>query len=301
MVKVLLATNEEQLDNAIAEENEIELVSRPVYYLEAVLSIAQQHKPDVVVITSWLEGQTDVTNVIYKLRIMEMRVIFIAGLLTPDDSIVKKICEFGVYDILFGEITIGLVINKIYTPTPARHGLSLINKSIENNNNDSVESESKTEKSQILKNIFRKDRSKKNLNSHIKYETQIIPNESIIITGTNTEALVNFIESTKKFLVLVDVDLANSLALQLGINNSKLWQHDWRLGLSAQPARINRKVYYYSIDREVGEEIEKRDIRCLREIVTSELEQKRQVIVNLGSRDDLVPLLSELNLKVYGA
>lgn len=295
MVKVLLATNEEQLDNAIAGENGIQLVSSPVYYLEAVLPVAEQQRPDVVVITSWLEGEIDITDIIYRLRMMEMRVIFIAGFLTRDDPIIKKICEYGVYDILFGEVTIGQVINKIFNPTPTSQGLSLIGKLPEHKDHDS---KPQKEKRQILKNIFKKERSEQKSSSSIKNDTLRIPDESVIITGTNTEVLTDLIKNTKKSLVLIDVDLSNNLALQLGVSSSILWQHDWRIGLSASPFKVNKKVRYLGIDRELGEDIQERDIRCLKEVVNMYRDKKDQVILNLGYRNDLLPLLKDLDLKL---
>lgn len=130
-IKVLLATNVDDLDDAIMSENGIEVVCKPVQYREAAVELAEQTKPDVAVISSWLEGNTDIIDVVYKLRSLDIRVIFIAGTLTSEDLTVKRILELGVYDILWGEIRIGQVLEKIFDPTPASKGLSLmgVNKS----------------------------------------------------------------------------------------------------------------------------------------------------------------------------
>ncbi len=126
MVKVLLATNEEQLDNAILSEPNIEGVSNPIYYREAVVQMAQKSKPDVVVLTAWLTGTTDIVDIVYELRSMDIRVVFLAGTLEQSDPIVQDVAKLGVYDILFREVTIGHVIDKIHHPTPASKGIPLI-------------------------------------------------------------------------------------------------------------------------------------------------------------------------------
>jgi hypothetical protein len=124
-LKVLTATNVEQLDKAIADD--FELVDNPVHYREAVVQIAQKEKPDVVVITAWLEGTANIVDIVYELRSLDIRVVFLAGTLNPSDPTVQEVAKLSVYDILFGEISIGQVIDKIQNPTPASQGMTLIN------------------------------------------------------------------------------------------------------------------------------------------------------------------------------
>jgi len=124
-MKVLLATNMDDLDEAIASEAGIEVVCNPVQYREDVIRIAEETEPDVIVITPWLEGNMDIIDVVYQLRSLDIRVVFIAGSLTQDDLTVKRILELGVYDILFGEIRIGQVLDKIFNPTPLSQEPSL--------------------------------------------------------------------------------------------------------------------------------------------------------------------------------
>lgn len=117
-----MATNMDDLNDAITSEAGIEVVSDPAQYREDVIQIAEQTEPEVIVLTAWLDGNMDIIDVVYQLRSLDIRVVFIAGTLTQDDLTIKRILELGVNDILFGEIRIGQVLEKIFNPTPLLQG-----------------------------------------------------------------------------------------------------------------------------------------------------------------------------------
>ncbi len=125
-MKVLLATDIEELNTAVANEKNIEVVHQPVQYREAVLQVAQKTVPDVVVLTAWLDGTVDIIDIAYELRSLDIRIVFLAGTLEQADPVVQGVARLSVYDILFGEITVGQVINKINNPTPASQGIPLL-------------------------------------------------------------------------------------------------------------------------------------------------------------------------------
>ncbi|SFR07048.1 diguanylate cyclase [Desulfoscipio geothermicus] len=128
-----------------------------------------------------------------------------------------------------------------------------------------------------------------------------IPEDPLVaVCNGGTYAIMSLVKSkVKKPLTIIDADLENaSLAFMLGVNPNRIWQHDWRLGLAATPAKISKKVRYYGMDKELEETLEERDVRCLKEIINAQRDQKIKVIVNLGARQDLLQHLSDMDFKI---
>jgi cellulose biosynthesis protein BcsQ len=121
----------------------------------------------------------------------------------------------------------------------------------------------------------------------------------LLITGNSAETIYSLTwNKVKKPLTIIDADKNSNLAFKLGLDINRMWKHDWRTGLSAEPAVINKKVLYYGMDKEMDEKLDDRDIRCLREIILAQAKQNRQVILHAGTRKDLLPHLSDLNFKI---
>ncbi|MBO8128930.1 MAG: P-loop NTPase [Peptococcaceae bacterium] len=111
-MKVLLATSMEDLEDALeaAQGSSFSVIAK-VRSREDVVTYSSELRPDTVVLSPELSGQMDILDVIYQLRSLDIRIVFIAGSLDPGDVTITKIIEYGVRDIIFGEIRIGQVID----------------------------------------------------------------------------------------------------------------------------------------------------------------------------------------------
>jgi len=115
----------------------------------------------------------------------------------------------------------------------------------------------------------------------------VIPNHpKVAIRSCVPEVLLNYIYGQlNNNVTLIDCD--ESLAPMLNISPDALWEHDWRIGLMAVPARITRKVLFYGMQNST---VEERDIRCLQDIIKAQ--GNRQILVYLGQNDALLKYLT---------
>ncbi|MBA1336524.1 MAG: hypothetical protein HPY66_2959 [Firmicutes bacterium] len=99
-MKVLLATNIRALDEGIKSlcNGSVEFPNE-VYYREAVERAAEN--ANVAVLSESLPGEKDISDVIYGLRCMGVRVIFLAG---NWSNAARAALAAGVYDILFDPV-----------------------------------------------------------------------------------------------------------------------------------------------------------------------------------------------------
>ncbi|WP_156779583.1 GGDEF domain-containing protein [Desulforamulus reducens] len=131
------------------------------------------------------------------------------------------------------------------------------------------------------------DKQKFKSNVICKYKK--ITTNSLMVT-TNLVEIDQLIQNNKKPLVVIDAD-KGQLINTLDINPNTAWQHDWRIGLAATPAKIGKKTELYSIPPdETDIEWEERDLRVLKEIVLQAIKAKKKVVI---VADKLYPEISE--------
>lgn len=82
---------------------------------DEVLPAARQCRPDVVVLSPELEGEIDLLDVVEGLLDIGVRIVFLAGSLTPDNPTVERI-SIKVRDILYGTPTAGVLLERILSP-----------------------------------------------------------------------------------------------------------------------------------------------------------------------------------------
>lgn len=90
-----------------------------------------------------------------------------------------------------------------------------------------------------------------------------------------------------KKIIIIDLDNNSNLADRFNLKASTLWQHDWRIGLSATPAKINKNVHYYGTYTDT--ELEERDINSLKNILRKQ--KDKQVILNLNPQQNILEYL----------
>ncbi len=140
-----------------------------------------------------------------------------------------------------------------------------------------------------------------NLGNSMAVKTNIkIPNgQLVILCGDSSNTISNIVQNKiKKSLTVIDVDPQSSLAFKLGVDPSNTWKHDWRIGLAATPARINKKTCLFTMDKEIKSELEERDIRSLKDIIKNYTNPKHQIILNAGNNQEIVTFLKDMECKI---
>lgn len=112
--RVLLAVPDEDLvyTETVGGARELEHCAT-LQIKDEVLPAAKYCKPDVVVLSPDLEGETDLLDVVEGLVENKIRIVFLAGTLTPDNPTVERITMMGVSDILYGTHTAGVLLERI--------------------------------------------------------------------------------------------------------------------------------------------------------------------------------------------
>jgi len=119
LVKVLLAVNHPKLVNQFMACSEITVAETgDVVYREAVPKAIELEKPDVLVLSAFLEGAISYREIIFFARQNNVRVIFLAGSLDEDDPLLSEVVKLGVYDIVFNPATFGKILNHIQNAAP---------------------------------------------------------------------------------------------------------------------------------------------------------------------------------------
>lgn len=115
-MRVLLATGLTELEKQL----EIELNNtKRCYHRTAVISVAENYKPDVVVLSARLMGDEDIINDVVKpLRDKGIRVIFLPGNISMNDcrEAMKRLIPLGVYCYVYDPVLPAKVIYKIEKP-----------------------------------------------------------------------------------------------------------------------------------------------------------------------------------------
>lgn len=124
MKKILLSIGDAKAEAAIMNElNKRQphtySQARVATYRDAVLQIAQQEQPDIVVISEKLKGSSDLLKLIYELKttVPNVRVVYIGSQKQQGDQTQQKLIMLGVYDqLLSSTITLHGMVDLIEKP-----------------------------------------------------------------------------------------------------------------------------------------------------------------------------------------
>ena len=112
MFKIFLAVGHRDLENFLKgnksaiekklHEN-VKFVGETVYR-EGILQGVADYRPDVILIREGLQGNANLTEIIYKLKVnfSDTRIIFIAGDREVGDALLATLVQLGIYDLIIG-------------------------------------------------------------------------------------------------------------------------------------------------------------------------------------------------------
>lgn len=124
-VKVILATNDQKLDAYFKSRPGVEVVGE-VYYREALGDAAKRLPAEAVVLSAYLPGSQDLADVTLRLRAADIRVVFLAGDLKRTDPLLPELVAQGVYDILFNDIRVEEIEERLKNPESFGQALRLL-------------------------------------------------------------------------------------------------------------------------------------------------------------------------------
>ena len=107
-MRVIAANHHISLNDLLRERQEIDLV-KEVLYREGVLKTLENHPADVLLLTCDLPGETDLFEICSNARMLDIRVVFLAGDMDENDPLLKKLVSVGVWDILFNPVNDKLI------------------------------------------------------------------------------------------------------------------------------------------------------------------------------------------------
>lgn len=93
-------------------------------YREGIIQGVTDYKPDVILIREGLQGNANLTEIIYKLKVNfpQTRIIFIAGDREPGDAFLATLIQYGVYDLLVGsKVNVVDMLKRIVKPNNISH------------------------------------------------------------------------------------------------------------------------------------------------------------------------------------
>lgn len=114
MIRCIIAVPDEDfsLTETIGGARYIEHLAT-LFSRDEIITAAVQTCPNVCVLSPDLPGNRDVLDLAETLVQMGVRVIFLAGALSPDNPTIVSLVSYGVADILYGRVTSGLLIERI--------------------------------------------------------------------------------------------------------------------------------------------------------------------------------------------
>ncbi|MFD1363122.1 hypothetical protein [Lentibacillus salinarum] len=101
-MNVLVATGQRELDQFITQLTNSPVP--PITYKEGVLTLGERYKPDVVVLSAFLEGSMKNEDALYQLRKQGARVMMLIGNTKPEE-IRQNWIPLGVYDYITDPVT----------------------------------------------------------------------------------------------------------------------------------------------------------------------------------------------------
>lgn len=127
MYKIFLAVGHRDLENflkgnkgAIEKKihDKVKFVGETVYR-EGILQGVADYRPDVILIREGLQGNANLTEIIYKLKVnfSDTRIIFIAGDREVGDALLATLVQLGIYDLIIGSKVNAIdMLKKIVAP-----------------------------------------------------------------------------------------------------------------------------------------------------------------------------------------
>lgn len=101
----------------------------------------------------------------------------------------------------------------------------------------------------------------------------------LIMTGDCLQTVKEYAGKHKK-IVVIDAS-TGKLACSMGMDLDTMWKHDWRIGLSAVPAKLNKKIEIYSVPLERDSITwENRDFKAMEDIIKLAIQRKKGVLIN---------------------
>lgn len=125
-MRILLATDNKELDDYLKKHTDID-ISGEVYYREALVDSLRQNKCDTVILSVFLNGEEDILDIVFQLRMADARVIMLMGDTGRADANVFDFVAMGVYDILFSPISVSEIIKVIKEPKKLSNILNELN------------------------------------------------------------------------------------------------------------------------------------------------------------------------------
>src|SRR5699024_4493170 len=101
-MNVLIATGKRELDEFFVQFTNTPIP--PIAYKEGVLTLSERYKPNVVILSAFLDGSMDNKDVLYELRKQGAQVIMLIGTTDPEE-IRKNWMPLGVYDYITDPVT----------------------------------------------------------------------------------------------------------------------------------------------------------------------------------------------------
>ena len=114
-MRILLATDNKELDEYLKKNTDFDIAGE-VYYREALVDSLRQHKCDTVILSAFLNGEEDMLDVVFQLRMADARVVMLMGDTNKNSAQVFDLIAMGVYDILFSPIEVSEIIQTIKEP-----------------------------------------------------------------------------------------------------------------------------------------------------------------------------------------
>jgi hypothetical protein len=105
-IQIVFAANMEELEEPLRIQKGMSIVEK-VFEREAIADVVERRKPDSVIISPRLPGNSDLIDVVWSLRNSDARKIFITDTIGPEDLMIQRIRESGVEHIVFGVPKIG--------------------------------------------------------------------------------------------------------------------------------------------------------------------------------------------------
>lgn len=133
----------------------------------------------------------------------------------------------------------------------------------------------------LLKKRPKKDSPKTPIENMGRCAVNKPPNNRMNEPGLVITSDIGLVEriNSKQPHIIIDADLSTTNIPSLyGIGGSEIWKHDWRLGLSAKPFKVDKKTLLYTTS-EKGVEVTERDIRAMSDIIDSAILEKKNIIV----------------------
>jgi len=115
-IKTIFAAGENLKDRL--DLGEVEVVA-DIAVREQIIPSAEELQPDVVILSVYLRGNTDYLEIAQKLTAMNIRLIFLAGDLSPDSIEISKLQEMRIKEILYNPVDLGLLEKMLLRPEPS--------------------------------------------------------------------------------------------------------------------------------------------------------------------------------------